>query len=223
MRRTILRLSLAAFTLVGFISVSLAAQETKNARGTVTAMGADSITVKAGEREMKFAVDAKTVVTAEGAGTASREAAASGKSLKLADIVKVGDAVDVSYHETGMHAARIRKIPSAGSGGGGTSDERAATSSDTANGTVQTVSASSLTITGSAGDSGKFTQTFTIDTNTKVVAEGAGTAAAAAKEKGKSMGITDYLATGDQVTVTYQKKGDALIATQIRVTRKAAK
>lgn len=223
MRRTILRLSLAAFTLVGFISVSLAAQDTKNARGTVTAMAADTITVKAGEREMKFAVDAKTVVTAEGAGTASREAAASGKSLKLADIVKVGDAVEVSYHETGatMHAARIRKIPSAGSGGGGTSDERAATSSDTANGTVQTVSSSSLTITGSAGGSGKFTQTFSIDTNTKVVAEGAGTAAAAAAAKGKPMGVTDYLATGDQVTVTYQKKGDTLLATTIRVTRKA--
>lgn len=225
MRRTILRLSLAAFTLVGFISVSLAAQDTKSARGTVTAMGADSITVKAGEREMKFAVDAKTVVTAEGAGTASREAAASGKSLKLADVVKISDAVEVEYHETGatMHAARIRKVPSAGSGGGGTSDQRAETRSDTANGTVQTVSASSLTITGSAGDSGKFTQTFTIDTNTKVVAEGAGTAAAAAKEKGKSMGITDYIATGDQVTVTFLKKGDALLATQIRVTRKAPK
>jgi Domain of unknown function (DUF5666) len=223
MRRTILRLSLAAFTLVGFISVSLTAQETKTARGTVTAMGGDSISVKAGEREMKFVVDAKTVVTAEGAGTASREAAASGKSLKLADVVKVGDAVEVSYHETGgtMHAARIRRTPSAGAGGGGTSDDRP--SSDTATGTVQTVSATSLTITGSAGGSGKFTQTFTVDTNTKVVATGAGTAAAAAKEKGKSMGVTDFIATGDQVAVTYEKKGDALIATQIRVTRKAAK
>jgi Domain of unknown function (DUF5666) len=225
MRRTILRLSLAAFTLVGFISVSLAAQETKNARGTVTAMAADTITVKAGEREMKFTVDAKTVVTAEGAGTASREAAASGKSLTIKDVLKVGAAVEVEYHETGgtMHAARIRRIPSVGPGGGGTSDERAETRSDTATGTVQTVSASSLTITGSAGGSGKFTQTFTIDTNTKVVAVGAGTASAAAKEKGQSLGIKDYLATGDEVSVTYQKKGEALLATQIRVTRKAVK
>lgn len=223
MRRTILRLSLAAFTLVGFISVSLAAQETKNARGTVTAMGADSITVKAGEREMKFTVDAKTVVTAEGAGTASREAAASGKSLTLKDVVKVGNAVNVDYHETGgtMHATRIRRIASVGSSGGGTSDDRPV--SDTAMGTVQSVSTSSLTITGSAGGSGKFTQTFAIDTNTKIVAEGAGTATAAAREKGKSMTAPDLIAKEDQVTVNYEKKGDALIATQIRVTRKAVK
>jgi hypothetical protein len=223
MRRTILRLSLAAFTLVGFISVSLAAQETKTARGTVTAMGGDSISVKAGDREMKFVVDAKTVVTAEGAGTASREAAAAGKSLKLADVVKVGDAVEVGYHETGgtMHAARIRRTPSAGAGGGGTSDDRP--SSDTANGTVQTVSATSLTITGSAGGSGKFTQTFSIDTNTKIVAEGAGTASREAAAAGKSTTATDLLKAGDQVAVTYQKKGDTLVATQIRVTRKAVK
>jgi uncharacterized protein DUF5666 len=223
MRRNTLRLSLAAFTLVGFFGTSLAAQETKSARGIVTAMAGDSISVKAGEREMKFVVDAKSVVTAEGAGTASREAAAAGKSLKLADVVKVGDSVDVSYHETGgtMHAARIRKIPPIGAGGGGVSDDRP--SSDSAMGTVQSVSATSLTITGSAGGSGKFSQTFSIDTNTKVVASGAGTAAAAAKEKGKSMGITDYVATGDQVTVFYQKKGDALLATQVRVTRKAGK
>ena len=136
MRRTTLRLSLAAFTLVGFFGVSLTAQDTKDARGTVTAMSADSITVKAGEREMKFTVDGKTVLTAEGAGTAAREAAAAGKGgPKLAEFVKVGDAVEVAYHETGgtMHAARIRRILSAGRGGGSTSEDRA----ETATGTVQ--------------------------------------------------------------------------------------
>lgn len=219
MRRTTLRLSLAAFTLVGFFGVSLTAQDTKDARGTVTAMSADSITVKAGEREMKFTVDGKTIVTAEGAGTAAREAAAAGKpGPKLAEIVKVGDAVEVAYHETGgtMHAARIRRVLSAGRGGGSTSEDRA----ETAQGTVQSVTSSALTIAGSSGGGSKFTQTFAVDTNTKVVAEGAGTAAAAAAAKGQSKGITDYVATGDQVTVTYQKKGDTVVATQVRVNRK---
>ena len=217
MRRTILRLALAAFTLVGFFGVSVAAQD-KSARGTVTAMAADSITVKAGDREMKFTIDGKTTVTAEGAGTAAREAAAAGKGLKLAEVVKVGNAVEVNYEESGgtMRATRIRRVASAGGGGGSTSDDRA----ETASGTVQSVTATALSIAGSSGGGAKFTQSFTVDTNTKIVAEGAGTAAAAAAEKGKRMGITDYVAVGDQVTVTYQKKGETLVATQVRVTRK---
>lgn len=218
MRRTIAGLSLAVFTLFGFSQA--AAQDTKSARGTVTAMAADSITVKAGEREMRFDVDAKTVLTAEGAGTAAREAAAAGKGgPKLAEFIKVGDAVEVSYHETGgtMHAARIRRVRSAGPGGGMTSEDRA----ETSNGTVQSVSGTSLTIQGtSAGGAASFTQTFTIDTNTRVVGEGMGTAARAAAEKGAKTTITDLVSMGDTVAVTYRKKGDTLVATQVRVTRK---
>ena len=37
------------------------------------------------------------------------------------------------------------------------------------------------------------------------------------------MGITDYIATGDEVSVMYHKKGDTLVASSVRVTRKAAK
>ena len=121
MRRTILGRSLAVVTLVGWLVTPALAQDTKSARGNVTAMTGDSITVKAGDRELKFAVDAKTVLTASGAGTASRQAEAAGKpGPKLADFVKVGDAVEVNYREAGgtMTAANIRRIQSAGSGGG---------------------------------------------------------------------------------------------------------
>ena len=137
MRRIVLGFSLAAFSLVGWLPSSALAQDTKSARGTVTAMAGDAVTVKAGDREMKFTVDAKTVLTAEGAGTAAREAASAGKpGPSLAEFVKVGDAVDVSYHEMGgtMHAARIRRITSPGPGGGTTSDQKAETKSETASG-----------------------------------------------------------------------------------------
>ena len=109
----------------------VAAQQEKTARGTVTSVAGNTLSVKAGTSEMKFAVDAKTIVTAEGGGTANRAAAEKGTGPKLSELVKVGEAVEVSYHETGatLHAVRVRRVPSAGAGGGGTSDARAAAKS----------------------------------------------------------------------------------------------
>jgi hypothetical protein len=189
-------------------------QETKSARGNVTAMGGASITVKAGERELTFGVDPKTTLTASGAGTADRRAEAAGKpGPTLADFLKVGDAVDVSYQETGttMRATNIRRISSAG--GGGTTDDRPMTS----NGTVASISGSIVTISGSTGGGGTFTQSYAVDRETRVVAVGAGTAAAA---KGGTIAITDAVGVGDQVTVTYRKAGTALHAEEVRVTAK---
>ncbi len=149
-----------------------AAQETKSARGTVTAVGGDSITVRVAEQELKFSVDPKTVLTASGAGTADRKADAAGKpGLRVADFVKTGDAVEVTYQETGstMRASNIRRIASAGSES--MSGERAE------RGRVDSITGSTLAISGSAG-SGSFKQSFAVDANTKVIAMGASTAAA---------------------------------------------
>jgi hypothetical protein len=189
-------------------------QETKSARGNVTAIGVASVSVKAGERELTFTVDQKTVLTASGAGTASRRADAANKpGPTIADFVKVGDAVDVEYQEMGpsMRATNIRRISSAG--GGGTTDDRPMTSS----GTVASISGSIVTISGSAGGGGTFTQSYTLNRETRVVAVGAGTAAAA---KGGTLAITDAVGVGDQVTVTYRKAGTALHAEEVRVTAK---
>ncbi|MEO6065368.1 MAG: DUF5666 domain-containing protein, partial [Lysobacterales bacterium] len=130
------------------LTAQAGAQDTKSARGTVTAVGGDSITVRVAERELKFAVDPKTVFTASGAGTAERRADAAGKpGPRLADFVKTGDAVEVSYQETGgaIRASNIRRVASVGSGGASTSGDRA----ETANGTVDSVSGSTLVISGS--------------------------------------------------------------------------
>jgi hypothetical protein len=215
MRRMVVAVPLAALLLVGWLTPATA-QDTKSARGSVTAMTADTLTVKAGEREMKFTIDAKTTVTAEGAGTAAREAEKAGKGgVKLGDVVKVGDAVEVSYHEMGstLHAARVRRVASPGPGGGTTSDQK----SETANGTVDSVTTSSLTISGSAGGGATSKQTFTLDSNTKLVAAGAGTAAA----KSGKLVITEFVGPGDQVTVTYHKMGNTLHAAEVRVRQKA--
>ena len=215
MRRITLGCSLAVVALVGWLVAPALAQGTKTARGNVTAMTADTMTVKAGEKEMKFSVDAKTVLTASGAGTAERKAEAAGKGgPKLADFVKVGDAVEVEYHETGatLHAANIRRIRSAGAGGGTTSDDRA----QTATGRVESLTGSTLTIAGSQGG-GTFKQSFTIDAKTKAVAVGAGTAAQAA---GGKVSFNDVVGVGDQVTVTYRQSGDSLHAEEVRVRAK---
>lgn len=219
MRRTVLAVPLAALALVAWLTPQALAQPTKTARGTVTAIVADSITVMAGTQEMKFMVDEKTTITATGAGTAARAATAAGKSgPKLAEVLKVGEAVEVSYHEMGgsMHAASVRRIASAGAGGGGTTSEP---KTETANGTVDTVTPTSLSITGSRAG-GTFKQTFTLDGTTRVVGEGAGTAAAA---KGGKFVITDYVSVGDRVSVSFHAVGATVHASEVRVTMKAKK
>ena len=68
MSGTGIRFALALLIVGGGLASQAVAQETKTARGTVTAVGGDSITVKAADRELKFTVDPKTVLTATGAG-----------------------------------------------------------------------------------------------------------------------------------------------------------
>ena len=213
------RLAIALLIVVGGgLASSAAAQGTKTARGTVTAIGGDSITVKAAERELKFTVDSKTVLTASGAGTAERKAEAAGKpGTRLTDFVKTGDAVEVSYQETGttMRASSIRHVTDAGSKGGSMSAEH----SESANGTVDSLSGSTLAISGKTG-SATFKQSFTVDGTTKVIAVGGSTAADA---KGGKVAIADFVGVGDQVTVDYHKAGSGLHADQVRVRAKAPK
>ena len=202
--------------VAGFGSQAIAQDKAKTARGTVTAMAADQITVKVANVDMTFSVDSKTSVTAVGAGTKDRAAQKAGApGPKLGDVIKVGQAVQVSYTDMAgkLHAGSIRAVASAGS-------DPSAPGAKTSSGTVQTVSATSLTVAGSSGAGAKFTQTFTIDAATKVVGRGAGTAAAA---KGGRTAITDLVATGDSVSVSYKEMGSMLHASEVRVTMKATK
>lgn len=215
MRRSLVALALGALVVAGWSTTPAFAQDTKTARGSVTAMAADSINIKVQNVDMKFAVDAKTTVEARGAGTKSRAAQAAGMAgPKLSEVVKVGDAVEVSYKDMGgtLHASKIRAVADPGPA------TPAAAASKTSNGTVKSVSATSMSISGTAGGGATFDQTFTIDSKTKVVGKGAGTAAAA---KGGRTAITDLIATGDKVTVSFHDMGGTLHAAEVRVTAKA--
>jgi hypothetical protein len=210
----VLALSVIAFPT----GLRAAGDDTKTARGTVTALSGNSVTVKVGAKDMTFNVDDKTEVIAAGAGTKARAAQSKGMAgPKLADVVKTGQAVRVSYHETGstLHAARIEGVASAGSGGGHTSDEKAAAAAKHASGTVKTVAGDSLVVTHDGKD-----MTFGVDSKTKVIGTGLGTKGA---PKGGKLSITEAVSAGDKVTVTYHDMGSSMHASTVRVTAAAKK
>jgi hypothetical protein len=204
-------LAFAILAVIGTLSPAQA-QDTKMARGTVSAIAADVVTVKTSSAEMKFTVDTKTVVEARGAGTASRAAQAAGQAgPKLTDVVKVGEGVEVSYHDMGggkLHAAHIRAISASAAAEPVKAGEKISA------GTVKTIAGNSLTITGSSGGGATFTQTFVIDATTKVIGRGIGTATAATGGRGA---VTDLVKTGESVSVSYMERGSTLHASEIRV------
>ena len=213
MRQGLLAFSLAAFSFALWPAAPAAAQNTKNATGTVTEAGAASVTIMVDGQSMKFAVDAKTVVVAPGAGTAERKSTQPGNAaLKLTDVVKVGRKVEVSYTGMGtdLRASRIRTISSAGSGGSEPAEM-------TTNGTVSAVGADSITVTASVSGGGSSTQTFVIDASTTVVGEGVGTAAAA---KGGKVSFKEVIRNGDKVSVSYHAMGEKLHAASVRISAK---
>ncbi len=109
--KTVNALGISLLTLVvGAWPAVSTAQDTKTARGTLTAMDSRSLTVKVGANDMKFAVDAQTVVVASGAGTKARKAEAAGQAgPKLADVLKTGQALILNYREPGgtMYPTRV--------------------------------------------------------------------------------------------------------------------
>jgi hypothetical protein len=112
MRRALLTLSLAALAIIGSVTHAVA-QETKQTRGTIASMSGGTITLSTHGGDRQFIVDGNTTIEAVGAGTLARQAKAAGKpGPKLADVLKNGQSVDVTYYDfNGMpHAKRIRRV-----------------------------------------------------------------------------------------------------------------
>jgi hypothetical protein len=94
----------------------------------------------------------------------------------------------------------------------GKSTASAASKTMTANGTVSSVAADSLTVKASSGD-----MTFAVDDKTHVVAKGASHKTAAAKGEGKMTPITDFVKVGDSVSVKYHDMGTTKHAASVTV------
>ena len=193
------------------VGVRSAGAQTREARGSVAAVSDSSLTVKAGERNLTFVVNADTRVEAAGAGRQTRQVrAAGGSGIKITEFVKAGNPVLVTYRETngGNQAVSVRPISSAGSGDGPKSD-----SEKIASGKVTSITASALTVNRDGHD-----VTYAVDAATKVSAQGAGTASRAA---GGRLPITDLVGKGDTVSVVYRDAGGTMNASQVRITVKA--
>jgi len=212
MKWTRLAIPLAALLMLAVGAPSASAQGTKKATGTISAVSASSVTIKAASGDMTFSVDKDTVITTPGGGTKEKAAKAEGKTgVPSTSLLKEGQAVEVSYHETGgaMHAASIRtmaKLPT---------EKPASEATKTAHGTVKDVSASSLTITSGGKD-----MTFSVDAKTHAVGKGLGTAT---KDTGGKAALTDVIKAGEEVTVSYHDMGGTLHAATVRVTSAAKK
>ena len=83
-----------------------------SASGAVSAVTADSVTIKAKSGEMVFSVDAETRITGKGLSTKSSALKKDGKPTTITEFVHVGDGVDVKYHDMGgsKHAESIRIV-----------------------------------------------------------------------------------------------------------------
>jgi hypothetical protein len=83
--------------------------KTMTANGTVSAVSADSLTVKEKTGDVTFAVDSTTKVEAKGASHKTAAMKDDKKTTQVTDFVHVGDTVSVRYHDMGdkKHAATV--------------------------------------------------------------------------------------------------------------------
>jgi hypothetical protein len=215
MRRALATFSAALMT-VALVAAPAAAQE-KTAKGKITALDGASITVDAKGQPMTFVVDAATTtVIATGAGTVAREAAkTTGDKPKLTDVLKMGDNVEIAYTEAGgkMTAKTIRKIAAVPDAAA------AAAAPKRLEGVVSEVSGSSISVKPATGDA----MTFMVDAKVRVTGAGLGTMSREKQATGAAVTLTDAVAAGDTVEVTYSASGDMKHATAVRVIKKAAK
>ncbi len=215
MRRT---LAIAAVALLTVALSAFAAPEGKWARGKVTAMGADSITIAVDGKDMSFTVDNKTEVVKPGGATKARETQAkTGENPKLSELVKVGDNVEVQYTEAAgkMHATTIRGGISAKAT---TSEAEAKEATKHAVGTVTKISGDSLSIKTKTGE-----ETFKLIEKVHIYGTGLGTMSKEKAKEGEKMVATDAIHEGDTVDVTYKDVAGTNEASSVHVTKKAPK
>jgi hypothetical protein len=92
-----------------FAQAKAASSKTLSAAGKVSAVTADSVTVKGKDAEWTFGVDKATTVVAKGGSHKMAAMKADKKPTAITEFVSVGDDVTVKYHDMGAtkHAATV--------------------------------------------------------------------------------------------------------------------
>ena len=183
-----------------------AGAQTKEARGTITAVAERSVTVKAGAQELTFFADHETHLQVAREQKELEVAKAGSASLKVSDYFAPGTVVLVRYREEGgrHHALDIARVGSTGPGGGSISDPE-----KIASGKVKAVTPSQLTLTQSGHDS-----VYAITSDTGVLKTGA---TKATKAAGGVTPITTFIKPGDTVSISYRETAGHATASEVRV------
>jgi hypothetical protein len=191
--------------IVGVFAVPAHAQ-TKEARGTVTAVTDSTLSMKAGAEQLTFVVDSETHLDVRTAQRDLQQAQAGKPSPRVNNFFEAGQVVLVRYREEKgrNHALDITRVSSTGAGGGSISDP-----AKISDGKVKSVTDSQVVI-----DAGGREMTFAISGDTNVLAKGA---TKATKAAGGSTTITTFVHPGDMVSISYHEAGAKMMASEVRV------
>ena len=187
-------------------SAGPAGAQTKEARGTITAVAERSVTVKAGTQELTFFADHETHLQVAREQKDLEQAKAQSASLKVSDYFTPGTVVLVRYREENgrHHALDIGRVGSTGSGGGSISEP-----DKLASGKVKAITPSQLTLSANGRES-----VYEITRDTDVRKKGA---TAATKAAGGVTPITTFVRPGDTVSISYRETGGHATASEVRV------
>jgi hypothetical protein len=191
--------------IVGVFAVPAHAQ-TKEARGTVTAVTDSTLSMKAGAEQLTFVVDSETHLDVRTAQRDLQQAQAGKPSPRVNNFFEVGQVVLVRYREEKgrNHALDISRVSTTGAGGGSISDP-----AKISDGKVKLVTDSQVVI-----DAGGREMTFAISGDTNVLAKGA---TKATKAAGGSTTIATFVHPGDMVSISYHEAGGKMMASEVRV------
>jgi hypothetical protein len=191
----------ATVAFFGFVAgAGPVSAQTKEARGTVTAVTTSTMNVRVGTQDMAFFIDSDTHLEVRRAAKQIQEAQPGAKP-RVNDFFEAGNPVLVRYREENgrNHALNIERVGSAGS----------ANPTKLAEGKVTSVSASRLVVAADGHD-----MTFAVTGDTDVLVKGA---TKATKAAGGSTQLTTFIHAGDMVSVSYKEAAGAMTASEIRV------
>ena len=163
-----------------------AGAQTREARGTISAVAERSVTVKVGAQELTFFVDHETHLEVRRAAKDLQQAKAPSAEPNVNDYFAPGNVVLVRFQDVNgrHHALDIQRVGSTGAGGGSISEP-----ARIATGTVKAITPSQLTLGANGGES-----IFAITKDTDVLKKGA---TSAAKAAGGPTPITTFVRAGD--------------------------
>lgn len=179
--------------------------QTKEARGTVTAVTTTTMTVKVGTQDMTFLVNSDTHLEVRRAAKEVQSQQPGNPKPRVNDFFEVGNPVLVRYKSdnAGNHALDIERVGSPGSA------DPPAIPTKLAEGKVTSVTATHVTVAAGGRD-----MSFAVTGDTDVLVKGA---TKATKAAGGTTSLTTFVHSGDMVSVSYKEAAGAMTASEIRV------